>query len=283
MLKALFTKNKKRQGGRSQIIATIGPASSSIETLEKMIDAGMDIARLNFSWGTHDEHRALISNIRAAATKKGVHIPIIQDLSGPRVQHSQGHAFNEHFSESKHAHGVLTEKDLRDLDFGASQNIEYVALSYVGSANDVAHLRAQMKIRDYNARIIAKIERADALKHIKSIISASDAVMVARGDLGNEVPLEQIPYIQLDIIRTANRKRRPAITATQMMLSMKENPLPTRAEVTDVAYAILDGSDAVMLSEESAQGKYPSETIAMMDRIIVEAERHEYKPKLNLL
>jgi pyruvate kinase len=266
---------------QAQIVATIGPASKDVVTLEKMIRAGMNVARLNFSWGTHEDHAHFISNIRDAANKAGVRVPIIQDLSGPRIQEAYGHEFSKAFAEKTHggvAKSLLTEKDLRDLDFGAQHSIDYVAMSYVGTADDIRNLRKEMDARGYKKPIIAKIEREKALKNLAEIVKISDAIMVARGDLGNEVPLEAIPYIQLDIIRTAKKYKKPVITATQMMLTMKDNPQPTRAEVTDVAYAILDGSDAVMLSEESAQGKYPVETVLMMRKIITEAEAHEYKP-----
>jgi pyruvate kinase len=264
------------KASRAQIVATVGPSSQKVATLHKMILDGMDVARLNFSWGVYDTHAEAVANIREAAKLAGKHVPVIQDLSGPRIQAVQGHHFNQ-----KYAHditkGVITEKDLRDLDFGATQKFEWVALSYVGNARDVQCLREELKLRNYSAKIIAKIERADAVANLKEIIKASDAIMVARGDLGNEIPLEQIPYVELDIIRAAKKAKKTVITATQMMLSMANNPQPTRAEVTDVAYAIIAGSDAVMLSEESAQGKYPIETISMMEKIIVEAEKHEYR------
>jgi pyruvate kinase len=248
-----------------------------------MIDAGMNVARLNFSWGSHDEHRALIVAIREAAKNRGVRIPIIQDLSGPRVQGKHGHSFDHHFGSHSGPHGVLTDKDLQDLNFGAIQKIDYVAMSFVGNEKDIIFLRKEMKARGYKAPIIAKIEREEALHNLDAIIKETDAVMVARGDLGNEVPLEQIPFIQLGIIRKAKKAKKSVITATQMMLTMTENPLPTRAEVTDVAYAVLDGSDAVMLSEESAQGKYPVEVVDMMRKIVIEAEGHMRETAFHLL
>ncbi len=278
----MFTSFSKKK--RPQIVATIGPASDSVAVLEKMIDSGMNVARLNFSWGSYDQHHDLITAIRAAAKKRGVHIPIIQDLSGPRVQGKHGHSFDSGFTHHHtHLHGVLTEKDLHDLNFGALEKIEYVAMSFVGNGKDVAFLRKEMKARGYKAPIIAKIEREEALHNLDAIIKEADGIMVARGDLGNEVPIEQIPFIQLDIIERAKKAGKPVITATQMMLTMVENPIPTRAEVTDVAYAVLDGSDAVMLSEESAQGKHPVEAIDIMRKIVVETERHMRKNKLNLL
>ncbi len=260
---------------RAQIVATVGPASKDIPVLKALIESGMDVARLNFSWGTHEEHASRISTIRTVAKGLGKHIPIIQDLSGPRIQETSGHQF-----DTTSAH-VITEKDIRDLHFGIAQKVEYVAMSFVGDASDIHELRKMVKGTDI--KIIAKIERAKAVENLAAIIEASDAIMVARGDLGNEIPLEQIPYVQLDIIKSAKKAGKPVITATQMMLSMVDHPTPTRAEVSDVAYAVIEGSDAVMLSEESAQGKYPVETVAMMEKIISEAERHEYKPIVNRL
>jgi pyruvate kinase len=264
---------------RAQIVATIGPASKETAILKAMIDHGMDVARLNFSWGTYEEHAARIATVRKFAHELGKHIPIIQDLSGPRIQEKSGHEFDPT------AEHVLTSKDLKDLDFGAGQKIEYIAMSFVGDARDVEYLRKEMTARGMSAKIIAKIERAKALAgdNLTAIIAAADAVMVARGDLGNEIPLEHIPYVQLDIIKAAKRAKKPVITATQMMLSMVNAPVPTRAEVSDVAFAIIEGSDAVMLSEESAQGKYPVETVTMMQKIILEAERHEYNPIIHSL
>ena len=264
--------------------------------MRDLLRLGMDVARLNFSWGTYEEHAARIADIRKITRELNTHIPIIQDLSGPRIQEQSGHEFD---ISAEH---VLTEKDLKDLDFGAAQKVEYVAMSFVGDARDVERLRKEMTSRGMcgaesdgrngahnnahsGTKLIAKIERAKALsgENLETIIAAADAVMVARGDLGNEIPLERLPYVQLDIIKAAKRAKKPVITATQMMLSMVNSPTPTRAEVSDVAFAAIEGSDAVMLSEESAQGKYPVETVAMMQKIILEAERHEYKPVIHKL
>lgn len=249
------------------MVVTIGPSTKDRMTLERLIRGQMDIARLNFSWGTHEEHEGYIRGIRAVAEALSARVPIIQDLSGPRMQKEEGHEFDPHAD-------VLTEKDLHDLDFGARHNVEYVALSYVGNARHIDRLREEMRIRKMNARVIAKVERSAALDRLNEIVAAADAVMIGRGDLGNEVPLERIPYIERDIIKAAKAARKPVITATQMMLSMVNNPEPTRAEVTDVTYAILLGSDAVMLSDETAQGKYPVEAVLMMERILLEAEKH---------
>lgn len=253
----------------SQIVATIGPASKDKETIKKMIEEGMGVARLNFSWGTHAEHAVYIADIRAAALELGRRIPVIQDLSGPRIQNGRGHEYNESAVE------VVTEKDIADLKFGVEQDIDYVALSYVGDKGDVLKLREDMQKAGKMIPIIAKIERQKAIDNLDEIVETADAVMVARGDLGNEIPLEQIPFVEKEIIEKCNKLGKPVITATQMLLSMTDNPYPTRAEVTDVAYAIVCGSDAVMLSEESASGKYPVEAVKMMARVVLEAGKHK--------
>jgi pyruvate kinase len=260
---------------KTQIVATIGPASEKIEIVKAMIKAGANIARLNFSYGDHIGHLDHIKNVREAAAEVGVTVSMLQDLSGPREQDIDGHQFDKSSTE------VFTEKDLSDLKFGIENSVEYVAMSYVGTAEDVAKLRSEMqKIVDAsngllkNAIVIAKIERKIAIENFDSILAVSDGIMIARGDMGNEVPLEQIPFVEKMIIEKCNKAGKFVITATQMMLSMKDNPVPTRAEVTDVAFAVVTGSDAVMLSEESASGKYPVEAVTMMKKIIVESEKH---------
>jgi pyruvate kinase len=253
---------------KAQIIATIGPATKDKKIIKEMILHQMDAVRLNFSWGTHEDHAEYIKSIKEEAKEVGRRIPIIQDLSGPRIQEKIGHEFNQN------AQQVITEKDLDDLKFGLEQGLDYVAMSFVGSADDILQLREDMQKFGKVVPIIAKIERKIALDNIDEIIKVSDAVMVARGDLGNEIPLEQIPFIEKDIIEKCKKTGKPVIVATQMMLSMTENPLPTRAEVTDVAYAIINGADAVMLSEESATGKYPLEAVEIMEKGILEADKH---------
>ena len=253
---------------KAQIVATIGPASSSRETLQAMLEHQLDVVRLNFSWGSLEERIQQISLVRELASGFGRHVPIIQDLPGPRIQEGAEHTYDRNTLSS------LTDHDRGFIQFGAEQKLEYVALSFVGGPEDVEAGRAAVKACGGAQRLIAKIERKAALDAIDAIIAAADAVMVARGDLGNEIPLEAIPFAQARIIEKCKAAGKPVITATQMMLSMVESPTPTRAEVSDVANAILEGSDAVMLSEESAQGKYPVEAVKMMERILVEAERH---------
>jgi pyruvate kinase len=264
------------ENSRTQIIATIGPVSKNISILKEMISNNMDIARLNFSWGTHDDHKESINNIREVGKNLNKNIPIIQDLSGPRIQQDIGHTYEVGALE------IITEKDLYDLKFGIEQNIEYIAMSFVGYKKDVEDLRNYIKDFGGNQKIISKIERQVAFDNIDEIIEVSDGIMVARGDLGNEVPLEQIPFIEKTIIEKCNSAKKPVIVATQMMLSMTENTLPTRAEVTDVSFAVLEGTDAVMLSEESASGKHPVEVITMMEKILKESEKHTDRKVIKL-
>lgn len=262
---------------KAQIIATIGPATKNKKMIREMAEHNMDAARLNFSWGTYGEHEEYIKNIREAAQKFGKRIPIIQDLSGPREQGKAGHEFD------KKAGDIFTAKDLADLKFGIGQKIDYVAMSYVGSAADVEKLRKEIKKLGADIPIIAKIERKIAVQNLDEIIKAANAVMIARGDLGNEIPLEQIPFVEKDIIERCKRAGKPVIVATQMMISMAQSDKPTRAEITDIAFAILNGADAVMLSEESANGKYPLEAVIMMEKAIQEAEKHSKDIKINNL
>lgn len=257
---------------RVQIIATIGPESGTETVLGELIDRKMNAVRLNFSWGTYEEHSGYIDRTRAHAQKRGIRVPIIQDLSGPRVQAADGHGFDVALAA---AHGgIITEKDLRDLQFGVDHAVEYVCMSYIGSGGDVNAVRDAVRSRGGNAKVIAKVERAVALEHIDDIISAADAIMIGRGDLGHDVPIETIPFVERNVIEKCNAARKPVITATQMLYSMIDAKEPTRAEVTDVAYAVLAGTDAIMLSEETARGKYPVEAVSVMERIASEAEKH---------
>ncbi len=253
---------------KTQIIGTIGFSSNKKEIIKEMISSGMDIVRLNFSWGTYEEHLSYINFVRELNKELNKNVKIIQDLSGPRMQNEEGHEYNQNAIE------LITEKDLKDLAFGIKNNLDYIAMSYVGNSEDIFKLREEMKKIGKVLPVIAKIERNIAYQNIDSIIDASDAIMIARGDLGNEVPLEQIPFIQKDIIIRCKNKNKPVIVATQMMLSMTENPFPTRAEVTDVAFAVISGADAVMLSDETAKGKYPTEAVNMMNKITIESLKY---------
>jgi pyruvate kinase len=252
---------------RAQIVATLGPASKDSALIEKMIEHQMDVVRLNFSWGTHEEHAGYIKTVRDAALKLGRKIPIIQDLSGPRTQEATGHHIDLSIKD------LITQKDIDDLHFGLEHDVDYIAMSYVGSPEDVGELRRLIKAAGKSTPIISKIERQKAIDNIDGIIAASDAIMIARGDMGNEVPLEKIPEVEQQIIAKCKKAKKPVITATQMFLSMVENPVPTRAEITDVFFAIVNGSDAVMLSEETSKGKYPLEAVVLMERATLEAEK----------
>ncbi len=339
---------------RAKIVATIGPASDSEPVLESLIKAGMNIARLNFSHGTHEQHQARVAAIRAASKKLGISVGILQDLQGPKIRVGKLAAplqlsvdeqiclyatqdappktedqlipvdFRELF-ESVHAGDRLllddgrlafealsvdgrvihakvlvggalsshkginlpgvklrisgfTEKDKADLAFGISQGVDAVAISFVRSAEDVKIVRAAMdefsKDKFVKPLLIAKLEKPEAMTELEAILDVVDGVMVARGDLGVELPPERVPSLQKMIIHSANARAKLVITATQMLESMIQNPLPTRAEASDVANAIFDGTDAVMLSAETASGEYPSEAVAMMSRIVIEAETH---------
>ena len=334
-----------------KIVATLGPSSNSYETIRKLILAGMNVARLNFSHGTHEDHSVIIRMLRAVSTDLGSRLAILQDLQGPKIrvgalpspielvkddlvhlfatgENTSGQTgknipvdFIELFSL---VHGgdrillddgriemavvesdnhlitarVVTEgqlsshkginlpgvkvnikgftgKDRADLAFGVSQNVDMVAISFVRSPRDVLDVREAimgMTKSMPGPLLIAKLEKPEALENLESIVEASDGVMVARGDLGVEMPPERVPTAQKRIIHEANNHRKIVITATQMLDSMINNPLPTRAEASDVANAVFDGTDAVMLSGETASGSYPIESVMMMDRIVREAE-----------
>ena len=338
MNKASFTKTK--------IICTIGPATSGIEQIMKLTQAGMDVARLNFSHGTHEEHKNNINNIRTASKKLGCHIPIFADLSGPKLRigniekefevvrddtliittesiigshkkisisysklpqdvkegdvifiddgyislevkdiiGNEVHCIVTNGGIIRSRKGVnlpgvkistptITEKDMKDIDFALQQDIDFFALSFVRSYHDIDALREILLQKNAHNPIIAKIEKPEAIEDIDEIISLSDAVMIARGDLGVEMPTEEVPLLQKNIIEKCKKASTPVITATQMLESMVENTLPTRAEASDVANAVFDGTDAVMLSAETSIGKHPSVAVAMMKKIITRAEQ----------
>jgi len=258
-----------------QTIVTIGPASSSRDVIEGLIDAGMSSARINFSHGTHETNGAAIDLVRSVAAERGVRIPIIQDLSGPRVQMVGEHHFDALKAE-------ITSKDLEDLDFGIQKSVEYIAQSYVGGAQDVELLRAEIERRGGSARIIAKVERAEALASLESIARVADVIMIARGDLAEAIPLEDLPFAERDAIAICNRLGKPVIVATGLLLSMVEAATPARSEVVDIAFAILSGADALMLSDETARGKHPLEALEALQREITratgESSTHNHHP-----
>jgi pyruvate kinase len=334
---------------RAKIIATIGPSSNSEAILRDLLRLGMDVARLNFSHGTHEEHARNIDRIRRAARKEGRTVCILQDLQGPKIRTGRlkghepvlletgsrititprdvpgtsaliattfaglarevgpgarillsdglielrvrgrrgsdlecdvvnGGLLAEHQGINLPGAALtipaLTDKDRKDLEFGLKHNVDLVAISFVRSASDVREVKQLILDHGGDVPVIAKLEKPQALEHLEEIFEASNGVMVARGDLGVEMLPEQVPVIQKHVIRRAAEWRKPVIIATQMLESMIENPRPTRAEASDVANAIFDGTDAVMLSGETASGRFPREAVAMMSRIVIEAEHN---------
>jgi pyruvate kinase len=331
---------------RTKIVCTIGPASQSPETLEQLINAGMDVARLNFAHGTHSSHSDVMKNIRRLAGQLNKPTAILQDLAGPKIRIgavkeglvtlesgamftltsrqvpgddsevsvnfpalaqdvkpgdslllSDG-ALELEVKETSRQDikcrvvvggplssfkginlptrsirvSMLTDKDRNDLAFGMELQVDYIALSFVRNADDVLQAKRFMEKRNCSIPVIAKIEKHEAVSNIDEIIKVVDGIMVARGDLGVEIPLEKVPLVQKMLIEKANRAGKPVITATQMLRSMVESPRPTRAEVTDVANAVFDGTDAVMLSEETAAGNFPLKTVSIMSKIAEDAE-----------
>lgn len=258
----------KNENSRTQILATIGPASISENILRDLLNSGVDAVRLNFSWLDQVEADTYIKKIRSISNEIKRHVPIIADLPGPRIQKEEGHTYDKNMAFE------LTDKDKTLVDFCIKENIDYIALSFVSSKKEIEECREIISRNSGSQKIIAKIERQIALDNLHEIILSADAVMVARGDLGEEMPIEKLPFIQSEIINKSKYQRKPVIVATQMLYSMVENPKPTRAEVTDVSEAVLQGADVLMLSDETAKGKYPIEAVKIMEKIILEAEQH---------
>jgi pyruvate kinase len=332
---------------RAKIVGTLGPATSTPEMFRQLVRAGLDVARLNFSHGSHEQKAELIRMVRQVAREEQKPICILADLQGPKIRTGKlkdhkpvqlvagrrltitpheiegtdeivGTTFTTlaenlepgsrillsdglielrvervdgtdvvceivnggTLGENKGINlpGIpvkvpsLTEKDEEDLIFAIGQGVDTIAVSFVRTADDVRHVKARLAALNSDAWVIAKLEKPQAIEHLDSILEISDGIMVARGDLGVEVPPEKVPAIQKHMIKRAWEFRKPVITATQMLESMIENPRPTRAEASDVANAIYDGTDAVMLSAETAAGKYPVEAVAMMAKIVSETE-----------
>jgi pyruvate kinase len=336
-----------RDDRRTRIVCTLGPASASREALDQLVAAGMDVARLNFSHGTHAWHAEVIERLRAGEARWGRPVAILQDLQGPKLRLGAfrggtarlapgaeftltaepvlGDDTRASVSEPAYLAGlrpgdqvwladglvqlrvetaepgrvrcrvtaggevsdrkgvslssgfvpasILTDKDREDLRLGVRQGVDFVAVSFVRSAADLAAVRDELRSLDAHVPLVAKIERAEAVRNLDEILALADAVMVARGDLGLEVPLEEVPIVQKAVVRHARVARVPVIIATEMLESMVENRRPTRAEVSDVATAIADEVDAIMLSGETATGKHPVEAAAMMARIAARAEQ----------
>jgi pyruvate kinase len=334
---------------RTKIVATLGPASSDAKTLARMIDAGLDVVRMNFSHGTAEEHAKRVELLRSLALRAGRAVGVLVDLQGPKIrigrfkgdkitlkpgqkfvldaectlgdEHTvgldyknlpndvrpgdtlllddgrivlgvssvrssrilclveQGGPLSNNKGINRKGGGLtapaLTEKDKQDIKTAAKLKADFLGVSFPRSGDDMRWARDLMRKAGGNAMTVAKIERAEAIPALEDILDASDAIMVARGDLAVEVGDAVVPALQKRMIRLAREKNRVVITATQMMESMIQNPIPTRAEVSDVANAVLDGTDAVMLSAETAAGKYPVETVAAMARVCVEAEKED--------
>ena len=327
---------------KTKIVCTIGPASESEEVLEQLLDAGMNVARLNFSHGTHELHQRTLQRIRTVAQRKGLPIAILQDLAGPKLRVGKFKREPVHLKaeqiftltvddvlgdetrvsvtysqlpqevksgdrilladgsieltvlktdarnvtcnvkvggELSSKKGInlpgislsvkaLTDKDRQDLEFGLELGVDYVAMSFVRRREDIRKVQEIMRQKNKSVPIIAKIEKYEALENIHEILAAFDGIMVARGDLAVETALEKVPLAQKMLIKLCNAAAKPVITATQMLKSMVDNPRPTRAEANDVANAVLDGTDAVMLSEETTIGQYPIEAVKTMANII---------------
>lgn len=341
---------------KTKIVCTIGPASENPKMLEKLMQSGMNVARLNFSHGTHEEHKTRIENIKRTRDKLGKHIPIMLDTKGPEVRLGTFKKGSEEiFSGQKFtlttrdvkgdntiveisykalpeevkigtriliADGLIeltvidkndtdvicqvvnggiisdrknvnvpgatsklpaiTQKDISDINFGIDNDIDFIAASFIRKVSDVLEIRKLLEQRKaYNIQIIAKIENQEGVDNCDEILKVSDGIMVARGDLGVEIPTEDMPLVQKLLISKANALGKPVITATQMLESMIRNPRPTRAEVTDIANAILDGTDAVMLSGETAAGKYPVEAVSTMAAVAERTEKAlDYRKKM---
>jgi pyruvate kinase len=238
-----------------KIVCTLGPASQSAEVIGNLLEAGMDIARLNLNYGTLKEHARIISLVRRLSNELGLQTGILLDCPGLKKYPSAtvSAAFKEH------------------LEFARSQNIDFVALSFISTAEQVSEVRRLLTAIDYSVPLIVKIEQASALTESDLILDIADGIMVARGDLAIQISIEKVPLAQKRLIRAANQRGKPVITATQMLESMVESAQPTRAEAADIANAVLDGTDALMLSEESAVGKYPVVAVETMVKIALEA------------
>ena len=247
--------NKAKVKRHVKIVCTLGPASSSPEVVERMLNVGMDIARFNLAHGTLEEHSRLISEVRLLSQNLKLPTGIILDLPGLKRRVGDVKAvFGQH------------------IEFALSQNADFIALSFISSARQVKEVKALLNKMNADIPVIAKIEQAQALEESGAILEVCDGMMVARGDLALEISIEKVPLAQKQLIKEANRRGKPVITATQMLESMIQSTSPTRAEAADVANAVLDGSDALMLSEETATGSYPVEATETMARIILEAE-----------
>jgi len=239
-----------------KIVATLGPASHSPDVIENMLKAGVDVVRLNLNYGTAEDHAALVASVRSLSQKLGLPTAILLDLPGLK----------------KYPRMTIRDAFTPHLQFASGQRADFVALSFIVSAQQVFEVRGILREIGCNVPLIVKIENARALEDSEAILDVANGIMVARGDLAIQISIEKVPLAQKRLIRSANQRGKPVITATEMLESMVTAISPTRAEATDVANAVLDGTDALMLSEESAMGKHPSLAVEMMAKIAVEAE-----------
>jgi pyruvate kinase len=247
-----------------KIVSTLGPASHAPDVIESMLNSGVDVVRLNLNYGTPEDHAGLIASVRSLSQKLALPTAILLDLPGLK----------------KYPGTTIKEAFTPHLQFAASQKVDFIALSFISSAQQVAEVRGIMRDIDCAAPVIVKIENARALDDSEAILNIANGIMVARGDLAIQISIEKVPLAQKRLIKAANQRGKPVITATEMLESMVTADSPTRAEATDVANAVLDGTDALMLSEESAMGKHPPLAVEMMAKIAVEAETgypHEEK------
>ncbi|WP_199563223.1 pyruvate kinase [Runella aurantiaca] len=339
---------------KTKIVATVGPASETSELLYSLVQAGVNVFRLNFSHGSHADHLERIQKIRQNNATYGLSVGILQDLQGPKIRIGNVESkdgvkivagqklvftnddiigtservstpYKGMYQDVKMGERILmddgklevkvvgiegtdvvtevvydgilkskkgvnlpntkvsmpsvTEKDYEDLEFGLENDVDWIALSFVRYASDIQEVKDYIKAKGKSIRVVAKIEKPEAIENIDAIIEATDAIMVARGDLGVELPAEEVPMIQKMIVEKCNRAAKPVIVATQMLESMIDAPRPTRAEINDIANSVLDGADAVMLSAETASGKYPIEAVTSMAQTIRQVEQTEAKKK----
>ncbi len=262
---------------RTQILATVGPASIEKETLKKMLSNKVDAVRFNFSWLNKEDGTKYFDLVKEVSKELDRNILIVADLPGPRVKNEDGHTYDQTIPSG------LTENDKELIKFCIEKGVDYIALSFVSGKKEVEMCREIISQSSGKQKIIAKIERQVAVDNVHEIVETCDAVMIARGDLGQEIPFEKLPFIQSEIIKKCKAVGRPVIVATQMLFSMVENDKPTRAEVTDVSEAVLEGADVLMLSDETAKGKYPIESVKVMEKIILEAESHTNTLHINTL
>lgn len=262
---------------RTQILATVGPASIEKETLKKMLSNKVDAVRFNFSWLNKEDGTKYFDLVKEVSKELDRNILIVADLPGPRVKNEDGHTYDQTIPSG------LTENDKELITFCIEKGVDYIALSFVSGKKEVEMCREIISQSSGKQKIIAKIERQVAVDNVHEIVETCDAVMIARGDLGQEIPFEKLPFIQSEIIKKCKAVGRPVIVATQMLFSMVENDKPTRAEVTDVSEAVLEGADVLMLSDETAKGKYPIESVKVMEKIILEAESHTNTLHINTL